>query len=58
MDRQNQIKRVLSRPETIEYVGQLLEVDEFFREPSWRIFFARSLGFKTRVGKTRERAAC
>ncbi len=52
MDTWNQIKSTLSRPETIDYISQLLlDEDECLSRPNWSIIFARSLSFKTRCGQ-------
>ena len=57
MNIQNQIKRALSKPETIEYVGHLLEEDEFFSRTELADFLCEEFGFQDPGGQN-QRAGC
>jgi len=50
MDPQNQIKRALSKPESIEYVGQLLGEEEFSRKELAE-FVCQQFGFQDPRGQ-------
>jgi hypothetical protein len=57
VDLQNQIKRMLSKSETIEYVGQLLEADEFSSRTELADFLCEEFGFRDPRGQN-QRAGC
>ena len=58
MDAQNQIKRTLSKPETIEYIGQLLEEeDEFLSRTELADFLCEEFGFQDPCGQN-QRGGC
>src|SRR2546425_4065503 len=57
MNIQNQIKRVLSEPETIEYVSRLLEEEEFFSRTELADFLCEEFGFRDPSGQ-KQRGGC
>jgi hypothetical protein len=57
MNLQNQIKRTLSTPETIEYVSRLLEAEEFFSRTELADFLCEEFGFQDPSGK-KQRGGC
>jgi len=57
MNKQNQIKRALSEPETIEYVRGLLEAEEFFTRTELADFLCEEFGFQDPSGQ-RQRGGC
>src|SRR5437870_10640464 len=57
MTKQNQIKRVLSEPETIEYVSRLLEEEEFFSRTELADFLCEEFGFRDPRGE-KQRGGC
>ena len=54
---QNQIKRALSKAETIEYVVHLLEEDEFFSRTELADFLCEEFGFQDPCGQD-QRGGC
>ena len=54
---QNQIKRALSKPDTIEYVGQLLQEEEFFSRTELADFLCEEFGFQDPRGQN-QRGGC
>jgi hypothetical protein len=57
MNMQNQIKRVLSESETIEYVSRLLETEEFFSRTELADFLCEEFGFQDPSGQ-KQRGGC
>jgi hypothetical protein len=57
MNNQNQIKRALSKPESIEYVSHLLEEEEFFTRTELADFLCEEFGFQDPSGQ-RQRGGC
>lgn len=57
MNVQNQIKRALSKPETIEYVSRLLEEDEFASRTELADFLCEEFGFEDPSGQ-KQRGGC
>jgi hypothetical protein len=57
MNIQNQIKRALSEPETIEYVRRLLEEEEFFSRTELADFLCEEFGFQDPSGQ-KQRGGC
>src|SRR5437016_13272122 len=57
MNVQNQIKRALSKPETIEYVSRLLEEDEFSSRTELADFLCEEFGFQDPSGQ-KQRGGC
>jgi hypothetical protein len=57
MTKQNQIKRVLSEPETIDYVNRLLEEEEFFSRTELADFLCEEFGFQDPSGQN-QRGGC
>jgi hypothetical protein len=57
MNIQNQIKRVLSEPEAIEYVSRLLEEEEFFSRTELADFLGEEFGFQDPRGE-KQRGGC
>jgi hypothetical protein len=51
MNLQNQIKRALSKPESIEYVSRLLEGEEFFSRTELADFVCEQFGFQDPRGQ-------
>ena len=51
MNKQNQIKRALSKPESIEYVSHLLEEEEFFTRTELADFLCEEFGFQDPSGQ-------
>lgn len=52
MNLQNQIKRVLSKPESIEYVSRLLDEGEFFTRTELADFVCEQFGFQDPQGQS------
>lgn len=57
MNIQNQIKRSLSKPESIEYVSRLLEEEEFFSRTELADFVCEQFGFQDPRGQN-QRGGC
>lgn len=57
MNKQNQIKRALSEPESIEYVRRLLEEEEFFSRTELADFLCEEFGFQDPSGQ-KQRGGC
>ena len=57
MIKQNQIKRALSKAGTVEYIGQLLEGEEFFSRSELADFLCEEFGFQDPRGQN-QRGGC